>query len=235
MTEMVEEDFHEQTIYSSVDDVRAALNLRPAEEWQELSIRSGYYPRRSGRTTEMVLQATLRLVTEPDSKVVVVGNSREHSISLSYQLKSLIRWLGYRDNSVINVHLSNVRSYDQLRGIKNLYIYEDHSRFNTDTYREWQFTPTPNVDIRLSTSFLNGGTARVDHIHIEWDRGKPKPNKPEACEGCSNYHGEVYGGNLLVCAMHPYGVKEEECADHSAWEGKIVVQQRDRLNLRALD
>ncbi|OSO88170.1 hypothetical protein B7O87_13810 [Cylindrospermopsis raciborskii CENA303] len=34
-----------------------------------------------------------------------------------------------------------------------------------------------------------------------------------ACVGCSNYHGEVYGGNLLVCAMHPYGWDGEKCPD----------------------
>jgi hypothetical protein len=25
----------------------------------------------------------------------------------------------------------------------------------------------------------------------------------------------VYGGNMLVCAMHPYGVEDEHCQD---WE-----------------
>jgi NMD protein affecting ribosome stability and mRNA decay len=36
-----------------------------------------------------------------------------------------------------------------------------------------------------------------------------------ACIGCSNYHGQVYGGNLLVCAMHPHGWDDESCPD---WE-----------------
>lgn len=36
-----------------------------------------------------------------------------------------------------------------------------------------------------------------------------------ACRGCSHYHGQVYNGNLLVCAMHPYGWEEENCPD---WE-----------------
>ncbi|KRH95745.1 MULTISPECIES: hypothetical protein [Cylindrospermopsis] len=39
--------------------------------------------------------------------------------------------------------------------------------------------------------------------------------KNSACVGCSNYHGEVYGGNLLVCAMYPYGWDGEKCPD---WE-----------------
>lgn len=39
------------------------------------------------------------------------------------------------------------------------------------------------------------------------------------CVGCRHYHGQVYGGNLLVCAMHPYGWKGETCPDwQSTWE-----------------
>jgi hypothetical protein len=39
------------------------------------------------------------------------------------------------------------------------------------------------------------------------------------CVGCSNYHGEAYGGNVLVCAMHPYGVEENSCPDWtSVWQ-----------------
>ncbi len=43
----------------------------------------------------------------------------------------------------------------------------------------------------------------------------PSPTQQPACQGCHNYHGQVYGGNLLVCAMHPTGVESESCAD---WE-----------------
>ena len=39
-------------------------------------------------------------------------------------------------------------------------------------------------------------------------------NNP-ACIGCQHYHGRVYEGNLLVCAMHPYGWDDENCPD---WE-----------------
>ncbi len=37
-----------------------------------------------------------------------------------------------------------------------------------------------------------------------------------ACTGCRHYHGQVYGGTLLVCAMHPYGWEDTSCPD---WEG----------------
>ena len=36
-----------------------------------------------------------------------------------------------------------------------------------------------------------------------------------ACRGCHHYHGQVYGGNLFVCGMHPYGWETENCPD---WE-----------------
>ncbi|PSO48871.1 MAG: hypothetical protein BRC33_08415 [Cyanobacteria bacterium SW_9_44_58] len=45
----------------------------------------------------------------------------------------------------------------------------------------------------------------------------PTQNTHPACQGCRHYHGYVYGGNLFVCAMHPYGWPDENCPD---WEGK---------------
>ncbi|MGF1486389.1 MAG: hypothetical protein ACFBSE_04675 [Prochloraceae cyanobacterium] len=44
---------------------------------------------------------------------------------------------------------------------------------------------------------------------------EPTQEKHPACIGCSNYHGRIYGGNLLVCAMHPYGWEDENCPDRS--------------------
>jgi hypothetical protein len=46
---------------------------------------------------------------------------------------------------------------------------------------------------------------------------KPNSQKHPACVGCSHYYGHSYGGNLLVCAMHPYGWENENCPD---WEGE---------------
>ena len=39
------------------------------------------------------------------------------------------------------------------------------------------------------------------------------------CHGCSNFHGLVYGDNLLVCGDHPYGITETSatgCPDYRA-------------------
>ena len=50
---------------------------------------------------------------------------------------------------------------------------------------------------------------------------EPWLNQHPVCVGCRNYHGQVYNGTMLVCAMHPYGVPEdvETCADKEpiAW------------------
>jgi hypothetical protein len=58
---------------------------------------------------------------------------------------------------------------------------------------------------------------------FSWDipiPAKPMPNPAThpACVGCLNYDGSAYGGNLLVCGMHPYGCDSSTCAD---WEGDL--------------
>ena len=44
---------------------------------------------------------------------------------------------------------------------------------------------------------------------------QPSAQSHPACINCVNYHGQVYNGNLLVCAMHPYGSDDDNCPD---WE-----------------
>lgn len=43
----------------------------------------------------------------------------------------------------------------------------------------------------------------------------PSVKNNPACINCANYHGQSYNGNLLVCAMHPYGWDDDDCPD---WE-----------------
>lgn len=50
----------------------------------------------------------------------------------------------------------------------------------------------------------------------------PDQNTHPACQGCRHYHGYVYGGNLFVCGMHPYGWPDENCPD---WEPKDSSNQ----------
>ncbi|AFY45917.1 hypothetical protein [Nostoc sp. PCC 7107] len=60
----------------------------------------------------------------------------------------------------------------------------------------------------------------LEDIVTDADPGFPysveaTPEQNAACVGCTNYHGQVYGGNLLVCAMHPQGWDDQNCPD---WE-----------------
>ncbi len=43
-------------------------------------------------------------------------------------------------------------------------------------------------------------------------------NGHRACIGCRYYHGQAYGGSMLVCALYPYGPEEPQCPDwESVW------------------
>jgi hypothetical protein len=60
----------------------------------------------------------------------------------------------------------------------------------------------------------------LEDVVADVDPGFPYPVEPTleknpACIGCTHYHGQVYGGNLLVCAMHPHGWDDSNCPD---WE-----------------
>jgi hypothetical protein len=44
---------------------------------------------------------------------------------------------------------------------------------------------------------------------------EPDATNHPACIGCQYYHGRIYGGNLLVCGMHPHGWEGDRCPD---WE-----------------
>jgi len=59
-----------------------------------------------------------------------------------------------------------------------------------------------------------------DEVHFEndWpitDWVEPSTEFHPACVGCRHFHGQMYAGNLLVCAMHPYGSLCDTCPD---WE-----------------
>ena len=55
--------------------------------------------------------------------------------------------------------------------------------------------------------------APVHQTLTPWLQNHPK------CAGCSFYHGESYGGEMLVCALHPAGPEEyDQCPDwDSVW------------------
>jgi cytochrome c553 len=47
------------------------------------------------------------------------------------------------------------------------------------------------------------------------------------CARCHHYHGQAYGGNFLVCGMHPYGRSEGDCPDFRT--GTSLNPTKDRF------
>lgn len=67
---------------------------------------------------------------------------------------------------------------------------------------------------------FDGGFDEIDLSLVTYV--DPSRTQQPACRGCRNYHGQVYGGNLLVCAMHPTGVESDEsCPD---WEAESDME-----------
>jgi len=98
-----------------------------------------------------------------------------------------------------------------------------------DFSEEWQATIGAEIDKCLEDIFE---PILEIYLELEYDDeidmtnepdmgftypGDPTPERHPACMGCRHYHGQVYGGNLLVCGMHPYGWDGENCPD---WESK---------------
>ena len=47
------------------------------------------------------------------------------------------------------------------------------------------------------------------------------------CRICKHYHGQIYGGVELVCAVHPNGYSGDSCSDYQA---KLYAKQRARVS-----
>ncbi|MFM6190363.1 MAG: hypothetical protein ACKPEN_17275 [Planktothrix sp.] len=71
----------------------------------------------------------------------------------------------------------------------------------------------PIIDIYLDLDIESEG----EHFDPFVTYVQPTETEQPACRGCKHYHGQVYGGNLLVCGMHPMGAEAETCPD---WEGE---------------
>lgn len=81
-----------------------------------------------------------------------------------------------------------------------------------DQYLQDMFEPIAEIYAELEE--LVGDTDTTFGYPVE-----PSAEKHPACIGCHHYHGQVYSGNLLVCAMHPYGWDTEDCPD---WENQKI-------------
>ncbi len=85
-------------------------------------------------------------------------------------------------------------------------LANDSWKFNTclvdDQGRDVEYCPNCNAKLR----------PEVDWGEEDCDIYDEEP-RPVSCVGCDNYHGQYYGENLLVCAMHPYGFNDDSCPD----------------------
>ncbi len=81
-----------------------------------------------------------------------------------------------------------------------------------EQYLQDMFEPIAEIYAELEE--LIGDTDTTFGYPVE-----PTPERHPACIGCHHYHGQVYSGNLLVCAMHPSGWDTEDCPD---WESPKI-------------
>jgi hypothetical protein len=70
-------------------------------------------------------------------------------------------------------------------------------------------TTSDEIDAALSNEWDNF----VDDDFTSVSYHTPSAESHPACLNCANYHGQVYNGNLLVCAMHPNGYEDTTCPD----------------------
>ncbi|NDJ26290.1 hypothetical protein GS682_32995 [Nostoc sp. B(2019)] len=78
--------------------------------------------------------------------------------------------------------------------------------------------------LRLETCLVDDNSREIDHcpncncaLIVEFDEDEDdvdeEESTPVACIGCQNYHGQYYGGNMLVCGIHALGWDGENCPD----------------------
>ncbi len=68
--------------------------------------------------------------------------------------------------------------------------------------------------VNLGT-WIEQAVTPVNQVVDPWLQQRPH------CVGCRNYHGQSYGDQELVCAIHPFGpdLERESCPDYEAvWE-----------------
>ena len=66
--------------------------------------------------------------------------------------------------------------------------------------------------VGTAVSWCEQTMAPIHQTVTPWLQNHPK------CAGCSYYHGESYGGQMLVCALHPSGPDDDGCLDwDSVW------------------
>jgi hypothetical protein len=89
-----------------------------------------------------------------------------------------------------------------------------------DRYFNELFTPIIDFEFHLDAEEIFFDPLTDDLDFLRNPKVKPTLENYPACIGCHNYHGQVYGENLLVCGMHPYGWDGDNCPDWEQEEGR---------------
>jgi hypothetical protein len=257
------------------EQIRAQLGLLPhAEYLSQSNIREG--DRRSGRTTEMILdmlvaaQTKLVYVDSYRNTPFVVDEARRYAARTAYinpnKIRRYISRLDVRGAAPNSYQISvdhaelehGDRPRDRRTGAKFLRDLIEANRLRIDTfvpmrsieehareYAAWEeqnqlpghlrtfshhdFEPPRHArsladlnweEYHRQQEFLINRTVRARFSELLDTSNLKSTSKPPACQGCKNYNGSSYGGNLLICGMYPYGCDSDVCPD---WESKTMV------------
>ncbi|MBD2510022.1 hypothetical protein H6G91_22445 [Nostoc muscorum FACHB-395] len=84
----------------------------------------------------------------------------------------------------------------------------------------------PASGARLALCFSMMGTgltmflaSRIEAVQFE-ESLKPRP-VPTPCRGCKHFHGVIYNGVLLNCAVHPRGWQGDKCPDWQTFKKSL--------------
>lgn len=82
--------------------------------------------------------------------------------------------------------------------------FNNHNRYQNRRVRRREFTQTHRVQ-----QFPAPEATRPILGDLHESLFSARPVQPLACKGCKYYDGSSYGGNLLICGIHPYGPGDE--------------------------
>lgn len=108
-------------------------------------------------------------------------------------------------------------AYSEKKWLKLLKTFNPYRRY--DLYDAiWLFYDMKNSNYSLPNKPLSINYLH-NHLLVEFQTQNREyyseleniTPKNHLCSSCINYHGKTYHGNVLICAIHPYG--QENCTD----------------------
>jgi hypothetical protein len=126
------------------------------------------------------------------------------------EMEKFLLDVGEATESLVEEVGKNVSSFFQEFGIN---IVDEVDSF-IENFADVIATTSDEIDAAIGEDWEN--FIGDDFTNVSFHTPSIKNNP--ACINCSNYHGQSYNGNLLVCAMHPEGWEDDHCPD---WEKEI--------------